>query len=101
MPQSLRLGIKAVPNSSRDEISGWLGDDLKIRICRPAKDGKANRQICLVLAEKLGLPARDVSVVAGASSARKTVEIRGLSADQVTARLGRCVAGRLAPCRAN
>ncbi|MEI6072765.1 MAG: DUF167 domain-containing protein [Verrucomicrobiae bacterium] len=76
---SCRLGIKAVPNASRDQIAGWLGDDLKVRVQSPPEDGRANKRLCHFLAAQLDLPKGAVSVVSGQSSQRKTVEIRGLS----------------------
>ncbi len=88
MQKPARLGIKAVPNSSRDAISGWLGSDLKVRVSQPAEDGKANGRICQLLAERLEVPVRDVTVVTGHSSTRKTVEIRGLTLEEAVARLG-------------
>jgi len=76
---SCRLGIKAVPNASRDQIAGWLGDDLKVRVQSPPEDGRANKRLCHFLAAQLDLPKGAVSVVSGQSSQHKTVEIRGLT----------------------
>ncbi len=82
-----RITVKAVPNSSKDEIVGWLGDDLKVRVRQPPEKSRANRHICRLIAECLGLPERDVEVTAGASSARKTVAIRGLETGEARKRL--------------
>ncbi|MEI6279854.1 MAG: DUF167 domain-containing protein [Verrucomicrobiae bacterium] len=84
---SCRLGIKAVPNASRDQIAGWLGDDLKVRVQSPPEDGRANRRICHFLAAQLDLPKDAVSVVSGQTGPRKTVEIRGLSPAELWKRL--------------
>jgi len=77
-----RIGIKVVPNASRDQIAGWLGDDLKIRVQSPPEDGRANKRLCQFLAAQLGLPKDAVSVVTGQTNQRKTVEIRGLSLEE-------------------
>jgi len=50
---------------------------LKVRIAAPAEGGKANRALVSVLSEWLG--TRDVEIVAGHSSAEKTVRVSGLS----------------------
>jgi len=87
MADSCRLGIKAVPNASRDQIAGWLGGDLKVRVQVPPEDGRANKRICHFLAAQLGLPKDAVSVVSGQTGQRKTVEIRGLSLGELLQQL--------------
>ena len=82
-----RLAIKVVPGSSRDKIVGWLGDDLKVRVRQPPEKGRANKAVCELITALLGLPADAVAVVAGEHSPRKTVEIRGLCAEDVRARV--------------
>lgn len=77
------LRIKAVPGARRDEVAGRLGDRLKIRISAPPEDGKANRAICALLAKELGVKPRDVSIIAGHSSAEKTARIEGAGADTI------------------
>ena len=80
------LQIKAAPNSAKDEIQGWLGDSLKVRIQAPPTDGKANDRLCAFIAEKLSLPKGAVTVVSGASSRQKRLSIQGLSEQQVRQR---------------
>jgi uncharacterized protein (TIGR00251 family) len=74
----LELAIKVVPGASRTEIAGPLGNRLKVRIAAPPQGGKANRALVQVLSEWLGVS--DVEIVAGHSSAEKTVRVFGLSA---------------------
>ena len=84
---SCRLKVKAVPGASRSEIVGRLGEALKIRVAAPPEGGKANREILQLLAKKLGLPAASVTLVSGAASPAKVVELRGVTAEQAWARL--------------
>ena len=49
------LEIRVVPNASKNEVTGLLGDQLKIRIQSPAKEGKANKALVAFLAKKLGI----------------------------------------------
>jgi hypothetical protein len=71
------LAIKVVPGASRTEIAGVLGKRLKVRVAAPAEGGKANRALLRLLVEWLGV--RDVEIVAGESSAEKTVRVVGAS----------------------
>lgn len=56
---------------------GPLGDRLKVRVAAPAEGGKANRALIDLVREWLGV--EEVEIVAGASSARKTLRVRGLT----------------------
>lgn len=84
---AVQFAVKVVPGASRDRIAGVLGDALKVQVAAPPEGGKANAALCELLAQALGINARDVQVVAGAASPRKTVVVRGLAADDVRRRL--------------
>ena len=84
-----RLRIKVVPGSSQDGIAGWLGEELKVRVSAPAERGRANAAVERVVAEALGVPARSARIITGKTSARKIVEISGLSEAQVQERLAK------------
>lgn len=81
VPAGVELRVKVVPGASRDAVAGPLGDRLKLRVAAPPEAGKANRSVCALLAGRLGVAERSVSVVAGPSSAEKTVLVAGLAAD--------------------
>ena len=82
-----RLQVKVVPGSSRNRIAGWLGDVLKVSVVAPPARGAANAAVQQLIADTLGLPVRAVAIVAGHAASRKTVEISGLSAEDVHLRL--------------
>lgn len=82
------IALKAVPGASRDQIIGLHGDRLKVRVAAAAEAGKANRAIIDLLARTLGVKPRDIEVVTGASSAQKTLRVRGVSAAEAMHRLG-------------
>jgi uncharacterized protein YggU (UPF0235/DUF167 family) len=50
-------------------------------------DGAANQELIATLAAALGVPKRDVTLVGGASSRAKLVEVKGLTEAEVRARL--------------
>lgn len=78
-----RVEAKVIPGASRTEISGWLGDSLKIKVAAPPEKGKANQAVIRLLAGKLGLPSQSITVIKGETSQRKTLEIDGLSLEQL------------------
>lgn len=83
----MRLSLKVSPKSSRNAIQGWMGDTLKVQVTAAPERGKANEAVQELLAEALKLPKSAVQVVAGHGQPRKVVEIAGLEAGQVHARL--------------
>ncbi len=85
--QGIRVGIKVVPNASREGIAGWLGTDLKVRVAQPPEAGRANERVCHLLAEQLSLPKDAVAVVSGHASPRKTLEIRGVTMNEFRQRM--------------
>lgn len=82
------LAVKVVPGASRDDIVGWLGDELKVRVQAPPLDGRANVAVCALVAGRLGCADRHVNIARGDTSRRKHLRIDGLSIADVRARLG-------------
>ena len=85
---SCTLAIKAIPNAPRNEIVGWLGEALKVKVHAPPVEGKANDALCAFLADSLDLPRRAVTIARGDTSRHKLVHIQGLPLAAVRARLG-------------
>jgi uncharacterized protein (TIGR00251 family) len=74
------------------------GDELKVRVCSPPVDGRANDELCALLAEALGLRAREVRVVGGHTSRSKQVAI-ALGESAVLVRLAASIGPGSAPER--
>ena len=84
---SINLQVKVVPGASRDEVVGWLGEALKIRVQAPPERGKANKAVIRVLARLLDVPPRQVELVCGAGSANKVFAIDGCSMQEARRRI--------------
>jgi len=82
------LELKTIPNAPRNEIVGWLGTALKVKVHAPAVEGKANDELIDFLAEKLGVHRRSVTLLRGDKSRQKVVQIDGLDAAELKIRLG-------------
>lgn len=83
----MRIQLKVVPGASRDEISGWLGDSLKLRVRSPAEAGRANAAVIKLLSTLLDVPRGSLRIVSGAASSRKILEVDGLDEAAVYERL--------------
>ncbi len=87
MDNACRITLKVIPNASRNEVIGWMGDMLKIKVSAPPQDGRATAALCDFLADELGVPRRAISVVHGDKSRQKIVSVAGLSLSDVRAKL--------------
>lgn len=82
-----RLRVKVVPGAARSEVAGRLGAAVKVRVAAPPEGGQANRAVCALLAERLGLPLAQVTVVAGPASPVKVIGLVGITETEAKARL--------------
>ena len=83
----VHVHLKVVPGASRADLAGCYGDRVKVRVTAAAASGKANKAVLALLGERLGLPAGNLTLVRGATTPLKTVEILGLDAEDVGRRL--------------
>ena len=84
---SCTLELKVIPNAPRDEIAGWLGEALKVKIHAPALEGRANDAVLDFIAEQLGVPRRTVTLLRGDKSRHKVLRIDGLELTALRAKL--------------
>jgi uncharacterized protein len=84
-----RLAVRVQARAARDEIAGERSGALLVRVTAPPVEGKANEAVRKLLAKRLGVAPGRVSVVRGASSRDKLVEIEGLDDEGVRHRLAR------------
>ena len=72
----MTLRVKVIPRSRKNEVSGELADGtVKIHVTAPPEKGKANEQVCTVLAAHYRVPVRAVEIVSGHGNPRKVVRI--------------------------
>ena len=80
-----QLKVKVVPGSSRNQIMGWLGDALKIKVTAPPEKGKANEAVVELLSMTLGISSDDIEVVSGHSSPSKIIAINSMDDEAIKA----------------
>lgn len=81
------LKVRVQPGSSRDEVIGWEGDVLRIRLRARAVEGKANQSLLEFLARALGLRPRQVALIRGERSREKLVEVDLGSREEIEKRI--------------
>ena len=83
VPGGVVLAVRVVPRASRDQIQGFMGDALKVRLRAPPVEGKANAALLEFLAEKLDIPPRALGLLAGQAGRHKRVHVSGVTEDEV------------------
>jgi uncharacterized protein (TIGR00251 family) len=73
-----RIDVRVQPRASRDEIAGWRGGRLVVRVTAPPVEDRANVAVSKLIAKRAGVPRSAVRVVAGQRSRDKVVEVSGL-----------------------
>ncbi len=78
----LVVHVRLTPKGGRDAIDGveTMSDGrsvLKVRVRAAPSEGEANAALCKLIAKSLGVPARDVTLAAGATSRVKRLDVAG------------------------
>ena len=76
-----------VPGARARHVGGTHDDRLVVRVTQRAVDGKATASSTAAVADALRVRPRDVTLVAGATSRRKVLEVCGDDVE-LSARLG-------------
>jgi len=82
-PDAVTFEVVVVPRASRSRVAGVHGTRLKVTLAAPPVDGAANDELCITLADALGVPKRAVRITQGEHSKHKTVRVSGVSSAQV------------------
>ena len=76
-PESMRITIKVRPGSTRPGVGGNLDGALVVRVAPRASDGKATEAALAAVAKAFGLRRDAVSLVTGATSRTKIIQLAG------------------------
>jgi uncharacterized protein (TIGR00251 family) len=91
-PTTTRLRLRVAPGAARAAVVGRHGDAWKVRVAAAPERGRANEAVLALLADTLAVPRASVTLVSGAGSRNKIVELTGLTPDEIERRLA--TAGR-------
>ena len=84
---STRLRIRVSPGARTTELVGRHGEAWKVRVSAPPENGRANDAVLSLLAERVGLPRRAVSIVSGHAGREKVVQVDGIDRAESERRL--------------
>jgi uncharacterized protein len=80
---TVTFAVRVQPRASRDEITGVIDGAMKIRLCAPAIENRANEALVEFLATVLKTSKSAVRIRSGEQSRSKRVEVFGVTRHQV------------------
>ena len=73
---SLVLDVKVIPRARTGEVAELMANgSLKVKVTAVPEKGKANAEVCAVLAAYLGVAKGNVEVILGHTSQKKRVRV--------------------------
>ena len=87
------LKIRVQPKASRNQVDGFEGGTLRLRVTAPPTEGKANAGVIALLSKTLGVSKSRLEIVRGHSSRDKVVSIETLTEQEVHQRIKVVVSG--------
>ena len=81
------LPLRVHPNARHNEVIGFTGGVLQVRVAAPPVEGKANRELIAFFSKALDVSKSSLSIVKGLTSHNKVMAVSGLSVEEVITRL--------------
>ncbi len=77
------IRIRVIPNSYENEVVGRVGSVVRVKVCSPEIDEKANNVLINYLAEFFEVKPKSIHIMRGEKAREKTVQIAGRSEDEL------------------
>lgn len=71
----MKIKVKVKPNSKQQKIEEINSDELIVKLKSPPVDGKANKELIALLADKYQVSKSQVEIKSGLTSKNKWIEI--------------------------
>lgn len=82
------LKLHVTPRGSKNEITGWRGDVLCLKITAPPVDGAANAAVIKFVADVLKVKKSQIELISGEKSREKSLKIVGIEQNDIKKHLG-------------
>jgi uncharacterized protein len=78
------IAVRVTPRASKNEIVDILSDGtVKVHLTAPPIEGKANEALIKFMAKVLGVPKKQLEIVAGANGRDKLISVIDMDANMV------------------
>lgn len=87
MSDDTEISIRVHPNAAKNQLIGFTGDTLQVRVAAPPVKGKANKELIAFLSQILGISKSSLAITKGHTSRSKVIAIDGLNRAEAVRRL--------------
>jgi|WetSurMetagenome_2_1015567.scaffolds.fasta_scaffold44223_2 uncharacterized protein len=81
------ITLHVQPSARKNEVVGYDGSVIRLKIAAPPVEGKANREVIAFLSQRLDIKKGALTIRRGLTSRDKVIAVDGLSRDEVLRRL--------------
>jgi len=71
----MKVRLKVIANAKQDSICGFNGGYLKVKVSKPALEGKANEAVIMLISSFFNVRKSDIKILSGERSNIKTLEL--------------------------
>lgn len=71
----MAISVRVIPRSSQEKIVVEDGGAWRVYVHASPERGKANKRLCELIAEKLGVSKGQVKIVRGETNSKKVIEV--------------------------
>jgi uncharacterized protein len=83
------ITVRVQARARRNEIAGVRDGAVLVRVNAPALEGRANRAVCRLVAERLRVSPSRVTIIRGQHHREKVLRVEGVEQDAVDVALAR------------
>ena len=85
--ESCIIKVRVQPKASRNQVTGYHEDTLRLRVTAPPAEGQANTGVITLLAKTLGISRSKLQIIRCQSARDKLVSVDTLSQQEVRRRI--------------
>jgi len=82
-----KIAVQVYPNAARNEVVGFIGEVLQVKVAAPPVKGKANEELITFLSKVLVVSKGRIGIIKGHTNRNKVIAIDGLSQEDVLKQL--------------
>jgi hypothetical protein len=79
----IQIRVQVTPYAACNQIVGWKGDLLRVRIRGVPEKGRVNEELIAFLAKEWRIPAQCITLVSGPTSRIKRLSVEGITEEQI------------------